>query len=127
MSFLRSVRPSNLIILTALPFIIYLFVSSGDYQRSLRAILGVENGSSAFVPGFLALAVAFSAGLCVLLFSRAKANRPKWAVVAAVLNVAAAGVLLLGHNIHPFIASVVANGVDAFKSEMIVKGVTPAN
>ena len=44
MSFLRSVRPSNLIILTALPFIIYLFISSGDYQRSLRAILGVENG-----------------------------------------------------------------------------------
>lgn len=125
MSFLRSVRPSNLIILTALPFIIYLFVSSGDYQRSLRAILGVENGSSAFVPGFLALAVAFSAGLCVLLFSRAKASRPKWAVAAAVLNVAAAGVLLLGHNIHPFIASVVANGVDAFKSELIVKGVTP--
>ncbi len=125
MSFLRSVRPSNLIILTALPFIIYLFVSSGDYQRSLRAILGVENGSSAFVPGFLALAIAFSAGLCVLLFSRAKASRPKWAVAAAVLNVAAAGVLLLGHNIHPFIASVVANGVDAFKSDLIVKGVTP--
>ncbi len=125
MSFLRSVRPSNLIILTALPFIIYLFVSSGDYQRSLRAILGVENGSSAFVPGFLALAIAFSAGLCVLLFSRAKASRPKWAVAAAVLNVAAAGVLLPGQNIHPFIASVVANGVDAFKSDLIVKGVTP--
>ena len=75
MSFLRSVRPSNLIILTALPFIIYLFISSGDYQRSLRAILGVENGSSAFVPGFLALAIAFASGIAVLVFSRAKAPR----------------------------------------------------
>ncbi len=125
MSFLRSVRPSNLIILTALPFIIYLFISSGDYQRSLRAILGVENGSSAFVPGFLALAIAFASGIAVLVFSRAKAPRPRLANVAALLNLAAAAVLVIGHNIHPFIASVVANGVDPFKSTLIVKGVTP--
>ncbi|MBD9595295.1 MULTISPECIES: amino acid ABC transporter permease [unclassified Ensifer] len=125
MSFLRSVRPSNLIILTALPFIIYLFISSGDYQRSLRAILGVENGSSAFVPGFLALAIAFTSGIAVLVFSRAKAPRPRLANVAALLNLAAAAVLVIGHNIHPFIASVVANGVDPFKSTLIAKGVTP--
>ncbi len=125
MSFLRSVRPSNLIILTALPFIIYLFISSGDYQRSLRAILGVENGSSAFVPGFLALAIAFTSGIAVLVLSRAKAPRPRLANVAAVLNLAAAAVLVIGHNIHPFIASVVANGVDPFKSTLIVKGMTP--
>ncbi|WP_077963084.1 amino acid ABC transporter permease [Ensifer adhaerens] len=125
MSFLRSVRPSNLIILTALPFIIYLFISSGDYQRSLRAILGVENGSSAFVPGFLALAIAFASGIAVLVFSRAKAARPRLANVAAALNLAAAAVLVIGHNIHPFVASVVANGVDPFKSTLIVKGVTP--
>ncbi|WP_104668570.1 amino acid ABC transporter permease [Ensifer adhaerens] len=125
MSFLRSVRPSNLIILTALPFIIYLFISSGDYQRSLRAILGVENGSSAFVPGFLALAIAFASGIAVLVFSRAKAPRPRLANVAALLNLGAAAVLVIGHNIHPFITSVVANGVDPFKSTLIVKGVTP--
>ncbi|MDF8358929.1 amino acid ABC transporter permease [Ensifer adhaerens] len=125
MSFLRSVRPSNLIILTALPFIIYLFISSGDYQRSLRAILGVENGSSAFVPGFLALAIAFTSGIAVLVISRAKAPRPRLANVAALLNLAAAAVLVIGHSIHPFIASVVANGVDPFKSTLIAKGVTP--
>lgn len=125
MSFLRSVRPSNLIILTALPFIIYLFISSGDYQRSLRAILGVEKGSSAFVTGFLALAIAFCSGISVLVFSRAKAPRPSLANLAALLNLAAAAVLVIGHNIHPFIASVVANGVDPFKSTLIVKGVTP--
>lgn len=125
MSFLRSVRPSNLIILTALPFIIYLFVSSGDYQRSLWAILGVENGSSAFVPGFLALLVAFASGFAVLVFSRAKAPRPRLALAAAVLNVAAGAVVLLSGVVHPFLASVVANAVDPFTSDLVVKGLTP--
>ncbi|MBB4184641.1 polar amino acid transport system permease protein [Sinorhizobium terangae] len=125
MSFLRSVRPSNLIILTALPFIIYLFASSGDYQRSLRAILGVENGSSAFVPGFLALMIAFSSGVSVLLFSRAKARYARLVTAAAILNLVAAIVLVLSGAIHPFIASVAANAVDPFTSSIVVKGVTP--
>ncbi len=117
MSFLKRVRPSNLIILTALPFIIYLFISSADYQRSLRAILGVENGSSAFVPGFLALAIAFSSGIAVLVLSRTKApaaaadacRRPRSICSARPISLPAAVV-------HPFIASVVANGVDPFNS-----------
>ncbi len=125
MSFLRSVRPSNLIILTALPFIIYLFASSGDYQRSLRAILGVENGSSAFVPGFLALLVAFGSGVAVLVFSRAKAPRPRLALAAAVLNLAAAATVLLSDAVHPYLASVVANAVDSFTSDLVVKGLSP--
>ncbi|MDK1385455.1 amino acid ABC transporter permease [Sinorhizobium sp. 8-89] len=125
MSFLRSVRPSNLIILTALPFIVYLFASSGDYQRSLRAILGVENGSSAFVPGFLTLTIAFASGIAVLLLSRTKAYRPRLSTAAAILNLVAAAVLLSSGTIHPFVASVVANAVDPFTSSLVVKGVTP--
>ena len=125
MSFLKRVRPSNLIILTALPFIIYLFTSSADYQRSLRAILGVENGSSAFVPGFLALAIAFSSGIALLAFSRAKSNRPQLALASAALNLVAAATILASGAIHPFAASVVANGVDSFTSTLVVKGVTP--
>ncbi len=125
MSFLKRVRPSNLIILTALPFIIYLFTSSADYQRSLRAILGVENGSSAFVPGFLALAIAFSSGIAVLVFSRAKANRPQLALATAALNLVAALTIVASGSAHPFAASVVANGVDSFTSTLVAKGVTP--
>lgn len=125
MSFLKRVRPSNLIILTALPFIIYLFTSSADYQRSLRAILGVENGSSAFVPGFLALAIAFSSGIALLAFSRAKSNRQQLALGCAALNLMAAATILASGAIHPFAASVVANGVDSFTSTLVVKGVTP--
>ncbi|MDG3579921.1 amino acid ABC transporter permease [Rhizobium sp. YJ-22] len=125
MSFLRSVRPSNLILLTALPFIVYLFASSGDYQRSLKAILGVENGSSAFVPGFLLMLVAFTAGFAVPTFASAKGRKPHWLPVAAVVNILGALALLWKELVHPFVASVLANGVDAFKSDLIVKGVTP--
>ena len=125
MDTLRRIRPSNLIILTALPFIIYLFSTSRDYQRSLRAILGVENGSSAFVPGFAALAIAFTMGLAVLFFSRAHAYRPRLALTAAGLNLAAALAIALGGFSHPYLASVLANAVDPFTSALVVKGVTP--
>lgn len=125
MDYLRRIRPSNLIILTALPFIIYLFSTSRDYQRSLRAILGVENGSSAFVPGFAALALAFSAGLAVLFFSRAHAHRPRLVLIAAGLNLAAALAIAVGGFSHPYLASVLANAVDPFTSALVVKGVTP--
>lgn len=125
MSFVRSVRPSNLVILAALPFIVYLFASSGDYQRSLRAILGIEPGSGALVPGFLLLALAFSAGLAVLILSRTKAMRPRLTIAAGLLSLVATAAILAGNLVHPFIASVVANGVDPFKSTLVVKGVMP--
>ncbi|MFC6447818.1 amino acid ABC transporter permease [Shinella zoogloeoides] len=125
MSFVRSVRPSNLVILAALPFIVYLFASSGDYQRALRAILGIEPGSGAYVPGFLLLTLAFSAGLGVLVLSRAKAARPRLTIVAGLVAFVATAAILAGDLVHPFIASVVANGVDPFKSDLVVKGVTP--
>lgn len=125
MSFVRSVRPSNLVILAALPFIVYLFASSPDYQRSLRAILGIELGSGIFVPGFLLLAVAFSAGFAVLLLSRRKAARPRLTLAAGLIGLLATAAILAGDLVHPFIASVVANGVDSFKSDLVVKGATP--
>ncbi|MGX5718763.1 amino acid ABC transporter permease [Shinella zoogloeoides] len=125
MSFVRSVRPSNLVILAALPFIVYLFASSGDYQRALRAILGIEPGSGVYVPGFLLLTVAFSAGLGVLILSRAKAARPRLTIATGLVALIATAAILAGDLVHPFIASVVANGVDAFKSDLVVKGVTP--
>ena len=125
MSFVRSVRPSNLVILAALPFIVYLFASSGDYQRALRAILGVEQGSGIYVPGFLLLTVAFSAGLGVLILSRAKVARPRLTIAAGLIALVATAAILAGNLVHPFIASVVANGVDPFKSDLVVKGVTP--
>ncbi|MGV1792086.1 amino acid ABC transporter permease [Rhizobium sp. A37_96] len=125
MSFIKSVRPSNLIILAALPFIVYLFASSPDYQRSLQAILGVEPGSAAFVPGFLLLSIAFASAIGVLALSKMKVARPRLTIAVALLGLVATAAILAGDMVHPFIASVVANSVDPFKSDLVIKGVTP--
>ena len=125
MQFLMRLRPSNLIIAAALPFIVYLFATSADYQRSLRAIIGIENGSSAFVPGFLLLLAAFAAGLGIVPFSRAAAPRPRLAVACAGLNLVAAILIAVTGVVRPYAASVVANAVDPFTSKLVVQGVTP--
>lgn len=125
MRYLMRLRPSNLIIAAALPFIVYLFASSADYQRSLRAIIGVEHGSSAYVPGFLLLVVAFAAGMGSVLFSRASAPRPYLAKICVALNLLAAAAAAVTGIVRPYIASVVANAVDPFTSKLVVPGVTP--
>lgn len=114
---LRRVRPSNLVILFALPFILYLFVANGDYTRSLAAIVGVEPGAGRLVPGFLAVTLAFSAGLAPLRW-------PRWRWGFAAVWVAAMAAVLAGWAL-PFAASVLANAVDGFTSELVVRGETP--
>ena len=125
MQLLMRLRPSNLIIAAALPFIVYLFASSADYQRSLRAILGVEHGSSAFVPGFAILAVAFAAGVGAVVFSRARAPKPRLALLCAAINLVSALVAATTGLVYPYASSVVANAVDPFTSKPVVQGVTP--
>lgn len=125
MRFLMRLRPSNLIIAAALPFIVYLFATSVNYQRSLRAIIGIEHGSSVFVPGFLLLALAFAAGLGVVLFSRAASRKPRLAAACAVVNLLAAFAAAATGLVRPYAASVVANAVDPFTSKLVVQGVTP--
>ncbi|MEL4374838.1 amino acid ABC transporter permease [Brucella cytisi] len=123
MYFLMRLRPSNMIVLAALPFVVYLFASSNDYQRSLLAILGVEPGSSAFVPGFVLLCAAFASGLATMLFMRR--NNTRWAVPCAVFNLLSAAALVATPVVYPYLHSVVANGVDPFTSDLVMKGVTP--
>ena len=71
---IKLIRPSNLVILAALPFIAYVFATSPDYQRAARAILGIEPGSSALVPGFILLSAALFAGLAAPLLIRRNTN-----------------------------------------------------
>lgn len=125
MSFLKRVRPSNLIILTATPFIIYMFASSPDYLRSLKALAGVENGSGIFVPGFLLFLAAAVSGLALVFFADRVSARPWMTALAGVVHLVTLGLLVLSDLAHPYIASVVANGVDAFASRLIVPGLNP--
>ncbi len=114
---LRKIRPSNLVILFALPFMLYLFAANGDYTRSLAAIVGVDPGAGALVPGFLAVTGAFLAPLATLRWPRFR-----WGFAA--LHLAAMGVVLAGFAL-PFAASVVANAVDGFTSDLVVRGENP--
>lgn len=119
MVFLSRFRPSNLIILAALPFIIWLFATSPNYSRSLTAIVGVEPGSGAFVPGFLLiLTVAMAGGMCGLTAGR-------MARVAAVGGFGALVILNVTDLALPFVASVMANAVDPFTSPLVIQGETP--
>ncbi len=115
---IERLRPSNLIILFALPFIGWLFVSSSDYSRSLKAIVGVEPGSLALLPGFALVAGMFGAGLAAGLVRR-------HAQVALAASLACGLALALTPLGLPFCASVLANAVDPFTSPLIVQGETP--
>lgn len=122
MRFLKKLRPSNLIILSALPFIVYIFVASSDYRRSLAAILGVEHGASLLLPGFFLLLLTFASGLAALYWRRAA---PQASLLLAGLNLFLAAWLAFATTAMPFLASIVANSVDPFTSDLVVKGETP--
>jgi polar amino acid transport system permease protein len=124
---LSRIRPSNLVILFALPFIVLLFATSTDYSRSLAAIVGVEQGSSAYLPGFLLCLCAFLSALAAtrwLVWPKSSADRRRALIVSAVWAVLAA-ILVFTDLAIPYIASVVANSVDGFTSELVVRGETP--
>lgn len=125
MSFLKRVRPSNLIILSALPFIVYLFVTSADYQRSLRALAGVENGSGILVPGYLLLLALAVTGLLGLFHAGRTGVRATVRPFALVVHITCLIVLMTGTLAHPYMASALANGVDAFGSKLVLPGVNP--
>lgn len=119
---IRFIRPSNLVILGALPFIGYVFATSSEYQRAARAILGIEPGSSILIPGFLLLTLALSAGLTApLLQSRGNV----WVAGAAAVNILAAIAMRMTGIILPLARSIVANAVDPFTSDWVVRQETP--
>lgn len=121
---LARLRPSNLIILCALPFIVWLFAASENYGRSLAAIVGIEAGARALIPGFVLALAASGAGFAAGLLAR-PGGRPGRAFAIAALALAA-GALLAATGIgQPFFASVVANAVDPFTSPLVVQGETP--
>jgi polar amino acid transport system permease protein len=114
-----ALRPANLLLLLALPFLIWLFATSGDYGRSLAAILGVERGSGALLPGFILSLILFAAAIAAALAPR----RP--AMLLAATSLAAGGLLCLTPLGLPFFASTLANAIDATTSPLVVPGESP--
>lgn len=127
---LSSIRPSNLVLLAAAPFIIYLFASSSKYLRSLVAILGIgENAGPIFVGFLLILAVAILAYLSARRI-RFQTIAPNWLRIAAVLAIpASAGLAILGlfqpQVLMPFAESVFFNALSENTSEFIDRSSQP--
>ena len=122
---LKQLRPSTLVMLAAAPFIFYLFAASSDYQRALRAIVGVDIGSSSQVLGFLILAAMFAAGTFAVWppANNHQYSRLRW--TSAALSLALALVSAFSTWVAPFAHAVVANAVDPFTSTLVVPQVTP--
>lgn len=114
---LDALRPANLLLLLALPFLIWLFSTSSDYTRSLAAIIGVERGSAALLPGFFLTLAIFAAPIAAL-FSR-------FSLTLALVALASGLTLGLTPLAQPFLASTVANAVDATVSPLVVPGESP--
>jgi polar amino acid transport system permease protein len=116
---LDALRPANLLLLLALPFLVWLFATSSDYTRSLTAILGVKRGAAALLPGFFLCLALFAGAIAASLLPR------RFALPAAVIAVLAGLALALTGLGLPFLASTVANAVDAATSPLVVPGETP--
>ncbi len=129
MNLIKRIRPSNLVIIAALPFIVYLFATSRNYQRSLNAILGIEDGALELLRGFSIFAAILICGLlpALLLLLRGSSPRArKMAILALAIGLSLAGAIALGWiDVSLFASSVIANAVDPFTSTWIIPTVIP--
>jgi polar amino acid transport system permease protein len=129
MTKLTRIRPSNLVILAVLPFIIYLFTMVPNYRRSIIAIVGIEDGAATLLQSFMLLAIALLAGLVWpvlrLRGSDVPGNGRTFSLMAIAVNVVMATVIAGFANITALATSIVANVLDPITSDMVVKAVTP--
>ena len=129
MQALKSIRPSNLVILFASPFLVYLFFVSSDYLRSLRAILGIEdNALQQFITYFVLLAILVLGLAAPVLRYLDKLETDPWRLrgwAAALLCLLVAVYAAFWLDMSAFVNSVVSNSVDPFTSTLIVPAKTP--
>ncbi len=126
---LKSIRPSNLVILFASPFLVYLFFVSSDYLRSLRSILGIEdNALQQCITYFVLLAVLLLGLVAPLLRYFGRLDADPWRLrgwAAALLCLAVALYAAFWLDMSAFVNSVVSNSVDPFTSTLVVPAKTP--
>ena len=118
-------RPSNLVLLAALPFAVYLFATVEKYTRALVFILGVEEDAGAIFVVFAALATALILGLCGPLVVLKRPQRVWWRRAAVAAAAGHAGLLIVaafGLDLTAFWNSVASNVVDARTSDLAIAG-----
>lgn len=125
-----KIRPSNLILLAAAPFIVVLFASSPKYLRSLKAIVGTGPDAPDLLAGFVLLVVVFASGfLAARRWTAGDAAAP-WLVASARLAVPihAFGIPLMiafPPVTDPFVHSDFLDWLDPVSSELIDRSTRP--
>ncbi len=129
MNWFLRLRPSNMVILAALPFVIYLFTMVPNYRRSFISIVGIETGAGRLLEEFLVLvAISVLGFVWPVLRWRKLTTRRFWralALVALVGNVVLAFALAAFGDVSALAASIVANAVDPALSDLVIKAITP--
>ena len=127
---LKRIRPSNLVLLAAAPFLAFLFASSSKYLRSLKAIIGIEPGAPALLAGFLLLLALLAAGFMAARRVAMGGAAPSWLAAAARLALPVHAVVItlilaLPALADPFVRSVLFHVLDPAASELVDRGARP--
>ena len=127
---LKRIRPSNLVLLAAAPFLVVLFASSSKYLRSLKAIIGIEPGAPALLVGFLLLLALLASGFLAARRWAMDAAAPRWlaAVARLALPIHALVIVLIlavPPLTDPFVQSVLFRSLDPAASELVDRAARP--
>ena len=126
---LARIRPSNLVILTVLPFILYLFTMVPNYRRSITALVGIEHGAGVLMRDWLLVMAVLVLGLVWPVLRRrraAAAGRGRAVAMAALIGNAVLAVALAAFgDLSALASSIVANALDPVTSDLVVRAVTP--
>ncbi len=113
---LKSLRPSNLVLLAASPFLAYLFVSNDDYYRSLVFIIGVEENAGAIFSAFLPIVAALGLGL----YAAIRVLRGQHYLLPLILHLVLVLSIAWLHDLNAFWHSVVGTMLDIRASPWLI-------
>ena len=129
-NYIRSMRVSSLIFLAFLPFIVYAILTSRNYGKAIKAILGIEeNAGSLFIAFLLILSITFLgvyAAKSIFNFSRvdfSEHQRNKFlfrASVSLFFKIVFSTILLSTSFLEPYTISIAANSFDARTTDWII-------
>lgn len=119
MGLLRGLRPSNLVLLAASPFFVYLFATNDNYYRSLIFIIGVEDHAGGIFLAFALLVITLALGVWIAV-QRSKVEQQRLLPGLIIIHLAFALYLAWLHDLDQFWHSVVGAMLDIRTSPWMI-------